>query len=231
MPQNDVPPDKWAQLESTFLEPDTSSLLMTFATLGVGCVLALYVQFLFRHSKSNVAHSSTARVFPLLTIITISIITVVKSSLALSLGLVGALSIVRFRAAIKDPEELVYLFLCIGIGLSLGAAQFWPAVALVVFATLFVFTFGRLKQKTGSAFLTIIGEKSRCLEDVEGTMAAIRNYFPNFTVERWEIDGVDGQIRVHLNRIDSQRAPQLVAKLQQELEGCTVSYINSDSLP
>ena len=48
---------------------------------------------------------------------------IVKSSLALSLGLVGALSIVRFRAAIKEPEELVYLFLIIAIGLGCGANQ------------------------------------------------------------------------------------------------------------
>ena len=54
---------------------------------------------------------------------TVLIITIVKSSLALSLGLVGALSIIRFRAAIKEPEELSYLFLAIGIGLGFGANQ------------------------------------------------------------------------------------------------------------
>ena len=54
---------------------------------------------------------------------TMLIITIVKSSLALSLGLVGALSIVRFRTAIKEPEELAYLFLCIAIGLGFGANQ------------------------------------------------------------------------------------------------------------
>ena len=51
------------------------------------------------------------------------IITIVKSSLALSLGLVGALSIVRFRTAIKDPEELSFLFISIAIGLGMGANQ------------------------------------------------------------------------------------------------------------
>ena len=54
---------------------------------------------------------------------TMLVISIVKSSLALSLGLVGALSIVRFRAAIKEPEELVYLFLAISIGLGFGANQ------------------------------------------------------------------------------------------------------------
>ena len=61
--------------------------------------------------------------FIMITATTMVIITIVKSSLALSLGLVGALSIVRFRAAIKEPEELAYLFLCIAIGLGLGAQQ------------------------------------------------------------------------------------------------------------
>lgn len=64
-----------------------------------------------------------AKNFILMAMTTMLIISIVKSSLALSLGLVGALSIVRFRAAIKEPEELSYLFLTIGIGLGLGADQ------------------------------------------------------------------------------------------------------------
>lgn len=62
---------------------------------------------------------------------TLLIITIVKSSIALSLGLVGALSIVRYRAAIKDPEELTYLFIVIGLGLAGGANQ--PLLAIFAF--------------------------------------------------------------------------------------------------
>lgn len=69
--------------------------------------------------------------FFLISVTTMFIITVVKSSLALSLGLVGALSIVRFRTAIKEPEELAYLFLTIAVGLGLGADQ--TVVTIVVF--------------------------------------------------------------------------------------------------
>lgn len=67
----------------------------------------------------------------LLVIITTLIISIVKSSLALSLGLVGALSIVRFRTAIKEPEELIYLFIAIAIGLGMGAEQ--SAITLLAF--------------------------------------------------------------------------------------------------
>jgi len=63
---------------------------------------------------------------------TLLIIMIVKSSIALSLGLVGALSIVRYRAAIKDPEELTYLFITIGLGLAGGANQ--PILAVVAFS-------------------------------------------------------------------------------------------------
>lgn len=64
-----------------------------------------------------------AKNFMMVSMTTMLIITIVKSSLALSLGLVGALSIVRFRTAIKEPEELAFLFLNIAIGLGLGADQ------------------------------------------------------------------------------------------------------------
>lgn len=64
------------------------------------------------------------------------IISIVKSSLALSLGLVGALSIIRFRAAIKEPEELAYLFLAIGIGLGFGADQ--GVITLVAFIVMII---------------------------------------------------------------------------------------------
>ena len=65
---------------------------------------------------------------------TMLIIMIVKSSIALSLGLVGALSIVRYRAAIKDPEELTYLFIAIGLGLAGGANQ--PILAIVAFSAI-----------------------------------------------------------------------------------------------
>ncbi len=61
--------------------------------------------------------------FEMIAVTTMVIITIVKSSLALSLGLVGALSIVRFRAAIKEPQELAYIFFTISIGLGFGADQ------------------------------------------------------------------------------------------------------------
>ena len=99
-----------------------TSPIQTTVMMLLGGIAALYIRFLYRRFSATASNAdSISRVFPLLLIITTGLIAVVKSNISLSLGLVGALSIVRFRAAIKDPEELVYLFLCIGVGLSLGA--------------------------------------------------------------------------------------------------------------
>ena len=77
-----------------------------------------------------------ARNFLMITLTTMLIISIVKSSLALSLGLVGALSIIRFRAAIKEPEELSYLYLSIAIGLGFGADQ--AQITLIAFGFMIV---------------------------------------------------------------------------------------------
>ncbi len=93
-------------------------------SLGIAALLGVIlgqVYIHFGHSLSS--RRMFARNFLVLVVTTTLIISIVRSSLALSLGLVGALSIVRFRAAIKEPEELAFLFLAISIGLGLGAGQ------------------------------------------------------------------------------------------------------------
>jgi uncharacterized membrane protein YhiD involved in acid resistance len=71
----------------------------------------------------------------------------VKSSLALSLGLVGALSIIRFRTAIKEPEELAYFFMAISIGLGFGANQLVPTVVGAIVLFLIIYLASRTKTK------------------------------------------------------------------------------------
>ncbi len=96
--------------------------------------------------------------FLLLTMTIMIIISIVKSSLALSLGLVGALSIVRFRAAIKEPEELTYLFLAIAIGLGLGADQRVITVVafLIVVGTIIIKSFFIKRDTKGQNYNLVI---------------------------------------------------------------------------
>ena len=119
-----------AQIESFFIN---SSVEINFYNFIFSIVLSAVLAFLVKLSYVKISKSLNdkehfSEIFVPLAIITTLVITVVKFSLALSLGLVGALSIVRFRAAIKEPEELVYLFFIIGIGLANGANQFLVAI-------------------------------------------------------------------------------------------------------
>jgi hypothetical protein len=105
------------------------SLVSLFINLLIGIVLSIVLSFHFRTFGSTLSNrEGFSSVFPLILLTTVLVISIVKSSLALSLGLVGALSIVRFRTPIKEPEELAYLFLAIAMGLGLGAAQTVPTV-------------------------------------------------------------------------------------------------------
>ena len=115
-----------------------------------------WVYIKYGHSLSN--RKQFSKIFLLLCTTTMLMITIVKSSLALSLGLVGALSIIRFRAAIKEPEELVYLFLVIAIGLGLGANQ--TAITIVAFIVISIImilskTYSKKFDDTQNLYLTI----------------------------------------------------------------------------
>ncbi len=102
-------------------------------------ILSFFVQlFYIKYSSSLSNRKEFSKNFVILAVTTCIVIMIVKSSLALSLGLVGALSIVRFRAAIKEPEELVYLFLIIAIGLGCGANQLIITTVGIIFALLLI---------------------------------------------------------------------------------------------
>jgi len=117
-------------------------------SIFIASILSFFVQYFYlKFSKSLSDKITFSKNFVILAITTTMVITIVKSSLALSLGLVGALSIVRFRAAIKDPEELVYLFLIISIGLGCGAGQIYISVIGTLFSLFILFFYFSLYKK------------------------------------------------------------------------------------
>jgi uncharacterized membrane protein YhiD involved in acid resistance len=142
-----------------------------------------WVYVKFGNTLSN--REMFARNFVALAMTTMLIITIVKSSLALSLGLVGALSIIRFRAAIKEPEELTYLFLAISLGLGFGAGQtVITTVAFVVIVALLALKhMVRRAQQRPNFYLTV---SSSALPRVEmpKLMAVLTQHAPNATLRR-----------------------------------------------
>ncbi|RMG42341.1 MAG: DUF4956 domain-containing protein [Candidatus Dadabacteria bacterium] len=158
---------KTAQAASQFFATESIPIIIFEFGLNLllAALLAWVLEFFYvRYGRALSDRRAFARNFMLITTTTMIIISIVKSSLALSLGLVGALSIVRFRAAIKEPEELAYLFLAIAIGLGLGANQrvvtvLGVAVILFLLTVRAIFSrdssdhnlFARIKSGSGSS--------------------------------------------------------------------------------
>ena len=121
------------------------SLILSMIGVAILCYLvALQYERYFPHISRSQSMNKT--IFSV-GIITFLIISVVKSSLALSLGLVGALSIIRFRTPIKEPFELSYLFMSISIGLGFGANQYLPTTIVILFVLIILSVFNKKISK------------------------------------------------------------------------------------
>ena len=142
------------ELENFFLN---SNIDINFSNFFIAILLSLILAYAVKFTYIKVGRALNDKdyfsdTFIPLAIVTTLVITVIKFSLALSLGLVGALSIVRFRAAIKEPEELVYLFLVISIGLANGANQFLLAIIATLIIVTFLLIRGYYQSKNKSSF-------------------------------------------------------------------------------
>lgn len=126
--------------KSSFLEGYSANTLSTKAIIMIVLITALISAYIFvtyrlinRKSFYNKSFNAS---LPALAIITAAIILTIQSNIVVSLGMVGALSIVRFRTAIKDPMDLVFLFWSISVGIMCGASCFSVAIITSVIVTI-----------------------------------------------------------------------------------------------
>ena len=137
-------------LNNLISTPNVSRISLSSFVFAI--VLSFVLSFIlargYRKQSNTFSNPETlSKVLPILSVGTTIIIAVVKSSLALSLGLVGALSIVRFRTPIKEPEELTYIFLSIGIGLAAGADQYGVAIVGLILTIICIYLNKRLNAR------------------------------------------------------------------------------------
>ncbi len=135
--------DKWGLFQKFLITQEQQVSLIDFLVNSVVIiVLAIILEYTYVVASNTISNRKQfAGTFLLIAFTTMLIISIVKTSLALSLGLVGALSIVRFRAAIKEPEELSYIFFAIALGLGLGANQ--TIIVIVAFFVAMIMIWGR----------------------------------------------------------------------------------------
>jgi hypothetical protein len=211
------------------IPPPVSILSMTL-NLMLGLVLSLLISWYYIHFGQSFANRRKfALLLPALTLTTAVVITIVKSSLALSLGLVGALSIVRFRTAIKDPEELIFLFIAITIGLGIGAEQNLPTVIGVVLILCYMGSKVILTQKRTrhNLYLNLFVE-----EKGEGLLDKIDACLLQNTenCEFRRLDSRDGLLELTylINIVNVDALNNLVSELQMSFPIKEVSFLKQD---
>ena len=157
------------------------SLSKILVTLGITVVLALYIFAIYRLAPKSVFYSKGFAIsMAAISVITAAILIAMQSNLVISLGMVGALSIVRFRTAIKDPMDLLFLFWSIGVGIICGAGLYSVAIvgSLVVTVVLLVLS---LTPVVRAPFLLVVNGEDEELE--KAVLAAVEHHTRAYRVK------------------------------------------------
>jgi hypothetical protein len=212
------------------------SLTALVINLGVGVFLSLLLRWHFKYFGSTLSNREEfSQVCPFILLTTILIITVVKSSLALSLGLVGALSIVRFRTPIKEPEELAYLFIAIAMGLGLGADQRIPTLVAgpLILIVMAVFKWSRKESKKKNLYLSLDWrENSKKTENfLTQFNRVIEKHVMISDLRRMDVreGGLEATYFIDVENPDN--LSKLVEDLQKTFSGIGVTFIDQNQMP
>lgn len=211
-------------IKNSFIEQFSSNQLnigRAAISMLLSLVLGLIIYFIYKKTYRGVVYSATfAMSLVLMTVLTTVIIVTISSNVVLSLGMVGALSIVRFRSAIKDPVDIMYLFWGITMGIVIGAQQYvFAFVASAVIAVICLIMY-KISGKANT-FLLIVRYHPQCARQIDSlisqTGARLRNKtsnkrymeitaeiaenkIPNNLIERLNAtDGVSDAVLVNYN--------------------------------
>ena len=201
-------------------------------SLLIGAAISLIISWHFQKFGRTVSNrSSLGHVFPMIVLTTILVIAIVKSSLALSLGLVGALSIVRFRTPIKEPEELAYLFVSIAVGLGLGAGQTLATVvaSVVIIGLLTARSLFRAKAAAPSILLNI---ESPLVKDTDAMLHTkvvqlLSESVQAADMRRLDMNGTVYEATFAIEAKDEMQIRDLLQKLSTALPDASVSFIDN----
>lgn len=135
----------------------TGSWLTILVSLVLAFGVGLFIYWIYRTNYRGVMYNENfGLTLVLMTLITTPVVMCIRESIQLSMGMVGALSIVRFRTAVKDPLDTAYMFWALTMGILLGAGQFFlAAVAVVCIAGLIIFC-SHLNFRKANAYLLVI---------------------------------------------------------------------------
>ena len=147
-------------------------------TLLITLVLALYIFFIYRIISRKTFYNKNFNVsLAALAMITAAIIITIQSSIVVSLGMVGALSIVRFRTAVKDPLDLVFLFWAIAVGIICGAGFYSIAAIVSIIITIMIFVLDMIPVAKVPMILVVRASYSDMQNEILNVVATEAKYY------------------------------------------------------
>ena len=196
-------------IKGKFLEEFTAiGITDVLVAIALSFVLSLFIVFIYKVTYSGVSYSkSFAGCLIMISMVTTVVILVITSNVVLSLGMVGALSIVRFRTAVKEPTDTAFLFWAIATGIICGAGYVTVAVlSALLLGLLFVLVHAVSGKMTGNTYLIVARYEAGC--EIEKKLAAMQGYaLKNKTMSGAETELV-AQVRLApnaLGRVDALR--------------------------
>lgn len=213
--------------DTTGITPDQQVMSWGFGlNLVLGGLLSIVVRELYKSFSSTLSNREAfANMLPLFTLATITVVSVVQYSPALALGLVGALSVIRFRAAIASGEELVYLLLCVGLGVAIGANHLPLAMVTVVVVAPFIFLRRPASKRhvEDNLMLTLSAQTTGFFDDDGGSVVdVVRNMTKGMTVERLEHSSGQVLFRARIQVENADQVVDLLTALRTRVSECQV---------
>lgn len=191
--------------KSSFLESVTEfSLLDTILGLTMALVIGLFIYLVYRKTLTGVMYSNGfALTLVGLSLVTTLVIMAVTSNVVLSLGMVGALSIVRFRAAIKEPVEIVFLFWSLAVGIVIGAGMIPLAVIGSVIIGVILLLFANRKIRNAPYILVMSCQNEAAEEDA---LEVVGKNTEHYVVKSKTVSAAGVELTVELRTKDASTA-------------------------
>ena len=200
-------------------------------------LISLLIKFHYKKCSTTLTNRDDfSNLFPFITLTIVLVIYIVKSSIALSLGLVGALSIVRFRTPIKEPEELAYLFICIAAGLGYGANQTIPTTVavLVILLLVYLVKIKKIRTDNKNIFLNLEIEKKDEINTSEITKninKILKTENDNFNLVKLDISDDIFQATYILNIKNLDKLESINKSLQSKYPNVKINFVDQNQVP
>lgn len=198
------------------------SLTTILTALAIASAIALYIFLVYRVATRKTFYSKSFNIsLAGITVITAAIIMTMQSSVVLSLGMVGALSIVRFRTAIKDPMDLMFLFWAISVGIICGAGLAQIAVVLSIIVTIAIVVLSRFPVAKAPMLLVV---NASDIDTEKAVVKVVENYTKYYKVKSRNMTGGTLDMVIELRVDDGQNLIKDVMNIDAVVSASLLSH-------